>query len=35
MLAKELIKQTDEKMHKTIESVRREFGEVRTGRAHP
>ena len=35
MLAKEIIQQTEIKMKKTIESTTREFGEVRTGRAHP
>ncbi|MBF0484207.1 MAG: ribosome recycling factor [Candidatus Omnitrophica bacterium] len=30
-----MIKQTDDKMSKAIESARREFNEVRTGRAHP
>ena len=35
MSVKEIIKQTEDKMKKTVESVRREFMEVRTGRAHP
>ena len=35
MSVKEVIKQTEDKMKKSIESVRREFMEVRTGRAHP
>src|SRR3989338_1061321 len=35
MLTKEIISQTETKMKKTIESVSREFSEVRTGRAHP
>jgi len=35
MLVKELIQQTETKMKKTIESAKREFNEVRTGRAHP
>lgn len=35
MSVKEVIKQTEDKMKKTVESVRREFMEVRTGRAHP
>ena len=35
MSMKELIQQTEIKMKKTIESAQREFGEVRTGRAHP
>ncbi|MBF0619369.1 MAG: ribosome recycling factor [Candidatus Omnitrophica bacterium] len=32
---RETIQETDGKMKKAIESVLREFGEVRTGRAHP
>jgi ribosome recycling factor len=35
MSAKEIIHITEEKMKKSIESLRREFMEVRTGRAHP
>jgi ribosome recycling factor len=35
MLAKGAIKEIEEKMKKCIESARREFSEVRTGRAHP
>jgi ribosome recycling factor len=35
MISKEIIQQTEVKMKKTIESARREFSEVRTGRAHP
>lgn len=35
MVAKEVIHETDTRMKKTIESVTREFSEVRTGRAHP
>ncbi len=35
MVAKEVIHETDIRMKKTIESVAREFSEVRTGRAHP
>jgi ribosome recycling factor len=35
MTTKELLHTTEEKMKKTIESVMREFSEVRTGRAHP
>lgn len=35
MLAKQLIAETENKMKKSIESARREFNEVRTGRAHP
>jgi len=31
---KEIIKETEDKMRKTIESAKREFSEVRTGRAH-
>ena len=32
---KEILHNTEEKMKKTVESVSREFSEVRTGRAHP
>ncbi|MCD4780585.1 MAG: ribosome recycling factor [Candidatus Omnitrophica bacterium] len=35
MPIKEIIKDTENKMKKTIESAKREFSEVRTGRAHP
>ena len=35
MLIKELMQQTETKMKKTIEAAKREFNEVRTGRAHP
>ena len=35
MVIKEIIHQTESKMKKSIESARREFAEVRTGRAHP
>lgn len=35
MNAKDVVKDTDLKMKKTIESAKREFSEVRTGRAHP
>ncbi len=35
MNARDIIQQTDEKMKKSLESLRREFMEVRTGRAHP
>ncbi len=35
MIVKELVAQTETKMKKTVESVSREFSEVRTGRAHP
>ena len=35
MNVKDVIKDTENKMRKTLESVRREFSEVRTGRAHP
>ena len=35
MIIKEIMQQTESKMQKTIESTRREFSEVRTGRAHP
>lgn len=35
MLTKEIVRDTEAKMKKTIESAKREFNEVRTGRAHP
>lgn len=35
MVVREVIQQTEIKMKKTLESVSREFAEVRTGRAHP
>ena len=35
MLTKEVVRDTEAKMKKTIESAKREFNEVRTGRAHP
>ena len=35
MSVKEIIHQTDTKMKKSVESAKREFNEVRTGRAHP
>lgn len=35
MIVKEIIKETEARMKKTIESAKREFNEVRTGRAHP
>jgi len=35
MPVKEILQQTEMKMKKTVESVKREFSEVRTGRAHP
>ena len=35
MAVKDVVKQTEVNMKKTIESVSREFSEVRTGRAHP
>ncbi len=35
MGAKEVVVETELKMKKTLESVNREFAEVRTGRAHP
>ncbi len=35
MNAKDVIKDTDLKMRKTIDAAKREFSEVRTGRAHP
>ncbi len=34
-MIKDLIQQTETKMKKALEAVTREFGEVRTGRAHP
>ena len=34
-MIQEIIKQTESKMQKTIEAAKREFSEVRTGRAHP
>ncbi|MDD3375396.1 MAG: ribosome recycling factor [Candidatus Omnitrophica bacterium] len=34
-MVKEVVRETEAKMKKTIESVAREFLEVRTGRAHP
>ncbi len=35
MEAKKILRETEEKMKKTIESVQREFAHIRTGRAHP
>ncbi len=35
MTSKEIINDVESKMQKCIESAKREFGEVRTGRAHP
>lgn len=35
MITKEVIQDTENKMKKCIESAKREFSEVRTGRAHP
>ena len=35
MTLKEIKKDTDVKMKKSVEAVKREFAEVRTGRAHP
>ncbi len=35
MLVKDFLKQTQDKMTKSLESAKREFNEVRTGRAHP
>ena len=35
MTTKEVVHETETKMKKTLESVAREFAEVRTGRAHP
>ena len=34
-MIKDIVKETEGKMHKAVESVQREFMEVRTGRAHP
>lgn len=34
-MIKDIVKDTDNKMKKALESVQREFMEVRTGRAHP
>jgi ribosome recycling factor len=35
MPIKDVLKETEAKMKKTIDSAKREFSEVRTGRAHP
>ena len=35
MTAKEILHNTEEKLKKALDSVMREFSEVRTGRAHP
>jgi ribosome recycling factor len=35
MTTREILGQTEDKMRKTIESVAREFSEIRTGRANP
>ena len=35
MMTREVIQDAENKMKKSIESAKREFGEVRTGRAHP
>ena len=35
MTTKEIVHQTEDRMKKSLESIRREFMEVRTGRAHP
>lgn len=35
MTVKEIIRNTEEKMKKAIEATKREFAEIRTGRAHP
>jgi len=35
MVTKEIVRDTESRMKKTIESAKREFNEVRTGRAHP
>ena len=34
-MIKDIVKETEAKMRKSLESVQREFMEVRTGRAHP
>ena len=35
MSVKEILKETEGKMKRSIDSTEREFSEVRTGRAHP
>lgn len=35
MVVKDIVRETETRMKKAIESVAREFSEVRTGRAHP
>lgn len=35
MISKEILKETETKMKKSIDAAKREFAEVRTGRAHP
>ncbi len=35
MIVKEIIRETESSMKKSIEAAKREFAEVRTGRAHP
>ena len=35
MVVKDIVRDAETKMKKSIESAKREFGEVRTGRAHP
>lgn len=35
MAVKEIIKETESRMNKSVDAVQREFLEVRTGRAHP
>ncbi len=35
MVTREIVQQTEIKMKKALEAANREFGEVRTGRAHP
>ena len=35
MIVKEVLKETEGKMKKSVDSANREFSEVRTGRAHP
>ena len=34
-MIKDILKDTEQKMQKAVEAVKREFAEVRTGRAHP
>lgn len=34
-MIKEILQETEDKMQKSVDSAKREFNEVRTGRAHP